>query len=78
MTPATSSRATPYSFTLKRHVLRHVNRFWCEIDAKHVATAPIYIFPDARRFDSDDVERLAARNMAGTLKLPHPHCIFEL
>ena len=78
MTSTTSSRATPFAFGLKLHILQHERRFWCEIDAKHVATAPIYIFPDARRFDSDDVEQLAAGNMAGTLKLPHPHCIFEL
>lgn len=78
MTPATSSRMMPLAFSLKRHVLRHAHRFWCEIDAKAVATAPIYIFPDSRRFDSDDVERLATSNLGGTLKLPHPHCIFEL
>ena len=78
MTVSVSSRAIPFAFSLKRHMLRRVHRFWCEIDAKHVATAPIYIFPDARQFDSDDVGRLAGSNMAGTLKLPHPHCIFEL
>lgn len=78
MTPATSSGRMPLAFSLKRHVHRHAHRFWCEIDAKAVATAPIYIFPDGRRFDSDDVERLATSNLGSTLKLPHPHCIFEL
>lgn len=78
MTPVSSSRATPLAFSLKRHILVHAHRLWCEIDARHVATAPIYVFPDADRFDADDVERLAIANMVGTLKLPHPHCIFEL
>ena len=78
MTHVISPRAMPFAFSLKRHIVRHVHRFWCEIDATHVAAAPIYIFPDARRFDADDVGQLAVSNMAGTLKLPHPHCIFEL
>ena len=78
MTPASSSRAAPRAFSLKRHILEHAHRFWCEIDGQHVATAPIYVFPDARRFDADDVGQLAVGNLAGTLKLPHPHCIFEL
>jgi hypothetical protein len=55
-----------------------MHRFWCEIDAKRVAAAPIYVFPNASRFNGDDVEQLALGNMGGTLKLPHPHCIFEV
>jgi len=78
MTHATLPRATPFAFSLKRHILQHAHRFWCEIDAQNVVTAPIYVFPDAKRFDSDDVEQLAIVNMAGTPKLPHAHCIFEL
>jgi hypothetical protein len=78
MTPSTFPAAKPVAFTLKRHMLQHAHRFWCEIDARHVATAPIYLFPDSRRFDADDVQQLARANMAGTLKLPHAHCIFEL
>lgn len=78
MTQAQPSRATPFAYSLKRHILQHAHRFWCEVDAKHVATAPIYVFPDADRFNADDVEQLAVRNLAGTLKLPHPHCIFEV
>ncbi len=78
MTPTSSGLTTPLAFSLKRHILAHAHRLWCEIDARHVTTAPIYVLPDSHRFDADDVERLAIANMAGTLKLPHPHCIFEL
>lgn len=70
--------ATPLAFALKRHILQHAHRFWCEIEPAAAASAPIYVFPDQERFDDEEIEQLAIRNLAGILKAPHPYCIFEL
>ncbi|MCZ8148374.1 MAG: hypothetical protein O9325_11075 [Roseomonas sp.] len=78
MTQAAPSRTTPLAFSLKRHILQHEKRIWCPIVASDVAAAPIYVFPDQDRFNGDDIEQLALRNLTDGLKLPHPHCIFEV
>jgi len=78
MTQTTPSRATPFGFSLKRHILQHERRFWRTIIAHDAAAAPIYIFPDQERFNADDIEQHAIRNLPSVLKLPHPHCMFEL
>lgn len=72
------SRTTPFAFELKRQLLLYSHRLWWPIDATDAASAPIYVFPDQERFDSDEVEHLVTRTLPGTLKLPHSHCIFEL
>ncbi|MBE9606267.1 hypothetical protein IAI18_15485 [Acetobacteraceae bacterium H6797] len=78
MTSAKAPGAIPHAYTLKRHIARHAHRFWCPIDVAGALAAPIYVFPDQVRFDGDDVERLSVRNLAGQLKLPHDHVIFEV
>jgi hypothetical protein len=78
MTQVAPARTTPLAFSLKRHILQHEKRLWCPVVAQAVAAAPIYVFPDQDRFNGDDIEQLAIRNLTGVLKLPHPHCIFEV
>ena len=78
MIQAAPSCSTPFAFSLKRHILQHEHRLWRPIVAHEAAAAPIYIFPDQARFNDDDIEQLAIRNLESSLKLPHPHCIFEV
>ena len=66
------------SFELKRFVARHRHRFWCGEALEGLPAAPVYVFPDQERFDSDDIDALARDVHARPLRLPHRDVLFEV
>ena len=68
----------PRAYTLKRHIHRYADRFWCPIDARGALTAPVYLFPNQAGFDADDVQQLSQTIMPGPLRLPHDRVLFEV
>ena len=50
---------TPLSYELKRIITQHRHRFWCAAALSELPAAPVYLFPDQERFDSEEVETLA-------------------
>jgi hypothetical protein len=68
----------PLSYELKRIIAQHRQRFWCAAALSELPAAPVYLFPDQERFDSDDVETLARWISAKPLLLPHDAVLFEV
>jgi hypothetical protein len=66
----------PKAYELKRMIAQHRQRFWCADALADLASAPVYLFRDQERFDSDDVDLVARR--ATLLKLPHRDVLFEV
>ena len=69
---------TPLSYELKRIITQHRHRFWCAAELSELPAAPVYLFPDQQRFDSDEVETLARWVSTGRLLLPHDAVLFEV
>lgn len=78
MTELSSVKAMPFGLSLKRYLMVHGGRLWWAVNPRLVSLAPIYVFPDQDRFNSDEVEQLARQNLSGALRLPHASCIFEV
>lgn len=68
----------PASYELKRLVGQGRERFWRIGDLNGILTAPVYLFTDQERLDSDEVEELAKRHSVEPLWLPHDQVIFEV
>lgn len=69
---------TPASYDLKRVIAERAPLFWQRADLIGIPTAPVYLFADQQRFDSDEVDAIA-RRIAGTpLCLPHDEVLFEV
>lgn len=68
----------PAVYSLFRDLPKHRARCWRGETLAGMAAAPIYVFPDQERFDSDEVQPLAADVIAAPLRLPHATVIFEL
>jgi hypothetical protein len=69
---------TPLSYELKRIITQYRHRFWCAAELSELPAAPVYLFPDQERFDSDEVETLARWVSTGRLLLPHKAVLFEV
>jgi hypothetical protein len=69
---------TPKAYELKRFVARHRQRFWCADALAGLPAAPVYLFQDQERFDSDEVNPIAREVSAGPLRLPHTDLLFEV
>lgn len=69
---------TPKAYELKRFVARHRHRFWCGDALAGLPAAPVYLFADQERFDSDEVDPIAREVSAGPLRLPHTDVLFEV
>ena len=78
MTVPVNPVTIPKSYDLKRRVAHHRDRFWCGSELRGLPAAPIYLFPDQARFDSDEVDRLSQSIMVGPLRLPHEGVLFEV
>jgi hypothetical protein len=78
MTPATPIARVPMAYELKRRLARRSPGLWNAPDVSAVLTAPVYVFPDQERLDSDEVARLAQAILPGRLQLPHPAVMFEI
>ncbi len=68
----------PKAYELKRFVARHRHRFWCADALTGLPAAPVYLFPDQERFDSDEVDLIARDVSARPLRLPHTDVLFEV
>ena len=68
----------PESYDLKRIIARKAMRFWRVDELAGIAQAPIYLFTDQERFDSDEVDAVARRVSAEPLCLPHDAVLFEV
>lgn len=78
MTLATPIARVPMAYELKRRLARRLPGLWNAPDISAVLTAPVYVFPDQERLDSDEVARLAQAILPGRLQLPHPAVMFEI
>ena len=78
MTRMTAKTSLPTAYELKRHVANVPDLFWLADRLATLPSAPIYIFPDQQAFDSDEVDLMSRRILAGPLQLPHPEVIFEV
>jgi hypothetical protein len=68
----------PASYELKRIVGQGRERFWRPGDLTGILTAPVYLFTDQERFDSDEVQELANRIAQDPICLPHDQVLFEV
>jgi hypothetical protein len=68
----------PMAYQLKRVMLEHRHRFWCADELAGIATAPVYLFPDQARLDSDEVDAMARAMLPGLPRLPHDQVLFEV
>ena len=67
------------AYKLKRIAPRVEGLFWRGDRIKGLAAAPVYLFPDEDRFNSDEIEKIGIRKLTdGPLRLPHEAFIFEL
>jgi hypothetical protein len=66
------------AYELKLRLARRSPGLWNAPDVSAVLTAPVYVFPDQERLDSDEVARLAQVILPGRLQLPHPAVMFEI
>lgn len=74
----TATFSLPSAYNLKRQVAISRTKFWLGDRLVGLPGAPIYVFPDQRGFDSDEVDLMSRRVLAGPLMLPHPHVLFEV
>lgn len=68
----------PEAYDLKRRVGQDRSKFWCGDCLGGLLAAPVYVFPDQERFDSDDVGRLVCSLQGTEPRLPYPAVIFEI
>ena len=68
----------PTSYELKRIIGQGRDRFWRPGDLAGILSAPVYLFTDQERFDSDEVEELAKRLARDPICLPHDQVLFEV
>jgi hypothetical protein len=68
----------PLSYELKRIIAQHRQRFWCAAALSELPAAPVYLFPDQERFDSEEVNTLAQSVSAEPLLMPHDAVLFEV
>lgn len=78
MTARKERHEIPLAYGLKEHMLRCAGRSWCTPTFPRMLAAPVYLFPDSERFDSDDLGRLSQALLSGPFSLPHPAVFFEV
>lgn len=76
--PTHGNATVPLAHRLKRHVLRYAPMLWCSPQPARIAAAPIYFFPDAERFDSDELGKVSQALLNTAFKLPHASVLFEV
>jgi hypothetical protein len=74
----TATFSLPSAYDLKRQIATSRAKFWLADRLAEIPDAPIYVFPDQRGFDSDEVDLMSRGVLAGPLMLPHPHVLFEV
>jgi hypothetical protein len=68
----------PEAYRLKHRVGQDRSKFWHSDCLGGLLAAPVYVFTDQERFDSDDVGRLVRGLQGSEPRLPHPAVIFEI
>jgi hypothetical protein len=68
----------PASYDLKRIVVQKGHLFWRATELVGIPQAPVYLFEDQERFDSDEVDAIARCIAAEPLRLPHDKVLFEV
>jgi len=68
----------PASYDLKRIIARKAMPFWRADELAGIPQAPVYLFADQERFDSDEVDAIARRIAGEPLRLPHDEVLFEV
>jgi hypothetical protein len=68
----------PACYGLKKLVADHRDKLWRGHDLDDLIAAPIFLFPDQNKFDSEEVRSTAKLLATEPLQLPHDAVLFEV